>query len=104
MDVPSALRSDACTEAATTAMVLTSAKPIINADAVDAVRRGVRCAFLLAMRPGVLRFIDKPGRGNRLLTIRLTGAATDCDKLATPRKIINAPIADAARMPTVPPG
>ena len=64
--------SDARSDEANTAVLLTSATPIIRADALDDVRRGVRATFWRASAPGTLNSfsIGQPitrvtGRGDR---------------------------------------
>ena len=85
---------DANTDAA-----LTSATPIISADAVRAVRRGEREAFSRASRPGAPNSFWMGAPSNRL-----TGLATVVERLATPRKIANAPPPARTIKPIVPPG
>ena len=49
--------------------MLTNASPTIKAEAVDAVRRGVRCALRLASRPGTEFVMGRSGKGKmRLMT------------------------------------
>ena len=95
---------DFFTEAATTETVLTKASPTISAEAVEAVRRGVRCAFRLARRPGTERVMGRKGTGRIRLMRRLAGAAIVVDRLATPRNNMTAPIAELPRVMIVPPG
>ena len=87
-----------------TATVLTSARPIMSADAVVAVRRGVRCALRLASLPATERVIGQIGKGRIRLIAALMGAANEVDKLATPRNNKMAPSPLAPSMPMAPPG
>ena len=95
---------DFFTDSATTETVLTSARPTIRAEAVEAVRLGVRWAFRLANRPGTVRVIGRNGTGSTLLMALLIGAATVVERLAIPRNRRIAPRPELDRVPAAPPG
>ena len=78
--------NDFLTDPATTETVLTNAKPTISAEAVEAVRRGVRWALRLASRPGTEFVMGRSGNGKMRLMTRLAGAATG--GLRNPREVV----------------
>ncbi len=86
-------------DVAKTAEALTSATPIINAAALDEVRRGLRPALSRASRPGVPNSlaIGHP-------STRVAGLATVEETPATPRKSSSPPIPARTPMPMAPPG
>ncbi len=77
---------DSRSEDANTAAALTSATPIISADALDDVRRGARATLSRASLPGVLKSL---AIGHPIA--RVTGVAIVADTLAIPRKSSRAP-------------
>ena len=92
-------REVARSDEANTAVLLTSATPIISADALDDVRRGARATFWRARVPGTLNSFST----GQPIT-RVTGVATVDDKLAIPRNKMSAPMPASAINPAVPPG
>ncbi len=77
-----------------TEKALTSARPIINADAVDALRRGLRMAFSRPSRPVA------PNRaGSGLPMTLVTGRASSGERVDTPRKASPAPMPTTAAAP-----
>ena len=83
-------------DAASTPPAATSASPIIRADAVAAVRRGLRRAFSRASRP-----IDPQRRGSTLPMPPTTGRLRNGLSIAAPRKMPSAPT-PTHRMPALP--
>src|SRR4051812_30370080 len=80
----SVLTAEALSDAANTETNATSPRPIISADAVDAVRRGLRLAFSSPSRPVAVRRNGRP----------MTAAkprANNGDSVATPRNVSAAP-------------
>ena len=78
------------------AMRVTKARPIISADAVDAVRRGLRAAFWAANLPVILRL--------GAIKMRAAGRANRGLSMATPKKMTaaDAPTKRAALVPWEP--
>ena len=72
---------------ANTAAALTSATPIISAEALEDVRRGARATLSRASTPGTLNSL---AIGQPIALV--TGAAMVDDTLATPRKSASAPM------------
>ena len=83
--------TDAFADELITLIALTRASPIISADAVAAVRRGFRRAFLVASRPGV-----RNSWGNGRPSARTTGRLMTGASMATPRNTIAAPTPSSA--------
>ena len=79
-----------------TAVMATSASPIVSAPAVEAVRRGMRAAFSWASRPGSLN-TARIGRPSAWAT----GAANAGASPLTPRNTSTAPTDTATRRGTV---
>ncbi len=84
---------------ANTAVLLTSATPIISAEALDEVRRGDRATLSRARTPGTLNSF---ATGHPIILV--TGLATVDDRLAMPRNSSSAPVPASPTSPTVPPG
>ena len=82
--------------AASTATSVTSARPIISADAVDAVRCGLRRALSRASEPAAppIFVAGQPSR-------RANGSTMRTANIATPKKISSAPMPIQTRIPVV---
>lgn len=83
--------TDAFADELITLIALTSARPIISADAVAAVRRGLRRAFLVASRPGVRNSFGYGAPSTRTTGRLITGAS-----MATPTNTSAAPAPSTA--------
>ena len=78
-----------------TAIVVTRARPIISADAVAAVRRGLRRAFSLASRPTVPNTRGYPPAIAVTMGLPMTGLSS-----ATPMKTASTPPPSGCRPPS----
>ena len=99
MDCSSCCENDCFKDDPMTPTLATSATPIINADAVDDVRRGERDAFCAASCPGTLNNL-----ATGLPSTRATGPAKLEARMVTPRNIAMAPTAAKMMIASVPPG
>ncbi len=90
--------TDHLPEAANTVIPPTSATPIISADAVAAVRRGLRMAFSRASCPRA-----PVSRGSTSPRTRTTGRASTGLRVATPRNPASAPSRTIGTVPLVMP-